>query len=81
MSRSATRAKTIFGQTFSSPFGISPTGGAGLFRYHADPDAGRGGARRQHHLLLSGASSDAIEAAAKVVPRNHWYQRGAREQR
>ena len=30
------QSKTIFGQTFSSPFGISPTGGAGLFRYHAD---------------------------------------------
>ena len=30
------QTKTIFGQTFASPFGISPTGGAGLFRYHAD---------------------------------------------
>ena len=26
------QTQTIFGQTFSSPFGISPTGGAGLFR-------------------------------------------------
>ena len=30
------QTKTIFGQNFSSPFGISPTGGAGLFRYLAD---------------------------------------------
>src|SRR5256885_168267 len=29
------QTKTIFGQTFNSPFRISPTGGAGLFRYHA----------------------------------------------
>src|SRR5438309_11933202 len=30
------QTQTIFGQTFSSPFGISPTGGAGLFRRGAD---------------------------------------------
>ena len=30
------QTKAIFGQTFNSPFGISPTGGAGLFRHHAD---------------------------------------------
>jgi (S)-mandelate dehydrogenase len=30
------QTRTIFGQKFSSPFGISPTGGAGLFRWHAD---------------------------------------------
>src|SRR6516162_9753947 len=30
------QAKSVFGQTFASPFGISPTGGAGLFRYRAD---------------------------------------------
>src|SRR6516162_4490211 len=30
------QTKTIFGQTFASPIGISPTGGASLFRDHAD---------------------------------------------
>src|ERR1051325_335056 len=30
------QTQTIFGRTFSSPFGISPTGGAGLFRRGAD---------------------------------------------
>ena len=30
------QTQTIFGQTYSSPFGISPTGGAGLFRRGAD---------------------------------------------
>src|ERR1700746_3670225 len=28
------QTKTIFGQTFNSPFGISPTGGAGVFPLH-----------------------------------------------
>src|SRR6267142_3510167 len=30
------QSATIFGQNFSSPFGISPTGSAGLFRRGAD---------------------------------------------
>src|SRR5215472_7540088 len=30
------QSATVFGQTYSSPFGISPTGSAGLFRRGAD---------------------------------------------
>src|SRR3984957_20801774 len=30
------QSKTIFGQTFNSPFGISPTGGAGGFFHPPD---------------------------------------------
>ena len=30
------QTQTIFGRTYASPFGISPTGGAGLFRRGAD---------------------------------------------
>src|ERR1700687_4473827 len=30
------QSQTIFGQKFSSPFGISTTGGGGLFHLHAD---------------------------------------------
>src|SRR5687768_3373969 len=30
------QSQTIFGKKFNSPFGISPTGGAGLFRRGAD---------------------------------------------
>src|SRR5207248_4006906 len=40
------QSQTIFGQTFSSPFGISPTGRAGLFR--------RGAA-----MMLAGAAREA----------------------
>src|SRR6202158_6414986 len=30
------QSQTIFGRTYASPFGISPTGGGGLFRRGAD---------------------------------------------
>ena len=39
--------QTIFGRTFSSPFGISPTGGVGLYQ------------RRGGELLLAEAARDA----------------------
>src|SRR5215469_6816610 len=68
------QTRTIFGQTFSSPFGISPTGGAGLFRYHADLMLAEAARDANIPYIMSGASNDTIEAAAKVAPKNHWYQ-------
>ena len=68
------QSKTIFGQTFASPFGISPTGGAGLFRYHADLMLAEAARDANIPYIMSGASNDTIEAAAKIAPKNHWYQ-------
>ena len=68
------QTKTIFGQTFNSPFGISPTGGAGLFRYHADLMLAEAARDANIPYIMSGASNDTIEAAAKIAPKNHWYQ-------
>jgi L-lactate dehydrogenase (cytochrome)/(S)-mandelate dehydrogenase len=68
------QTKTIFGQTFDSPFGISPTGGAGLFRYHADLMLAEGARDANIPYIMSGASNDTIEAAARIAPKNHWYQ-------
>jgi (S)-mandelate dehydrogenase len=68
------QSKTIFGQTFASPFGISPTGGAGLFRYHADLMLAEAARDANIPYIMSGASNDTIEAAAKIAPNNHWYQ-------
>ena len=68
------QSKTIFGQTFASPFGISPTGGAGLFRYHADLMLAEAARDANIPYIMSGASNDSIEAAAKIAPKNHWYQ-------
>ena len=68
------QTKTIFGQKFSSPFGISPTGGAGLFRYHADLMLAEAARDANIPYIMSGASNNTIEAAAKIAPKNHWYQ-------
>jgi len=68
------QTRTIFGQTFNSPFGISPTGGAGLFRYHADLMLAEAARDANIPYIMSGASNDTIEAAAKIAPKNHWYQ-------
>jgi len=68
------QTKTIFGQTFASPFGISPTGGASLFRNHADLMLAEAARDANIPYIMSGASNDTIEAAAKIAPKNHWYQ-------
>src|SRR3954467_11452810 len=66
--------QTIFGQTFSSPFGIAPTGGAGLFRRGADLMLAQAAADANIPYIMSGSSNDSLEAAARVAPKNAWYQ-------
>ena len=64
----------LFGRTYASPFGISPTGGAGLFRRGADLMLAEAAAEANIPYIMSGASNDSIEAAAKIAPNNAWYQ-------
>jgi L-lactate dehydrogenase (cytochrome)/(S)-mandelate dehydrogenase len=68
------QAATLFGRTYASPFGISPTGGASLFRNGADLMLAEAAAEANIPFIMSGASNDSIEAAAKVAPNNAWYQ-------
>jgi L-lactate dehydrogenase (cytochrome)/(S)-mandelate dehydrogenase len=68
------QSATIFGQTFSSPFGISPTGSAGLFRRGADMMLAEAAREANIPYIMSGASNDTIEDAARVAPKNAWYQ-------
>src|SRR6202790_232563 len=68
------QSQTIFGQKFSSPFGISPTGGTSLFRHHADLMLAEAARDANIPYIMSGASSESIDAAAKIAPKNHWYQ-------
>jgi (S)-mandelate dehydrogenase len=65
---------SLFGRAYASPFGISPTGGAGLFRRGADLMLAEAAAEANIPYIMSGASNDAIEAAARVAPNNTWYQ-------
>jgi L-lactate dehydrogenase (cytochrome)/(S)-mandelate dehydrogenase len=68
------QSQTIFGQKFSSPFGISPTGGTTLFRNHADLMLAEAARDANIPYIMSGGSSETIEACAKIAPKNHWYQ-------
>ncbi len=68
------QTRTLFGRTYASPFGISPTGGAGLFRRGADLMLAEAAAKANIPYLMSGASNDSIEAAAKIAPDHAWYQ-------
>ncbi len=68
------QSQTIFGRRFGSPFGISPTGTAGLFRRGADMMLAEAAADANIPYIMSGASNDSIETAARVAPKNTWYQ-------
>src|SRR3954454_12210175 len=60
------QSATIFGQTFSSPFGISPTGGAGLFRRGADMMLAEAARDANIPYIMSGSSNQSLETAARV---------------
>ena len=68
------QTQTIFGRKYNSPFGISPTGGAGLFRRGADLMLAEAAADANIPYIMSGSSNDSMEAAARVAPNNAWYQ-------
>jgi (S)-mandelate dehydrogenase len=65
---------TLLGRTYASPFGISPTGLAGLFRPDADLMLAAEAAAANIPYLMSSASTNSIEEAAKVAPHNTWFQ-------
>ena len=68
------QSASLFGRTYASPFGIAPTGGASLFRRGADLMLAEAAAEANIPYIMSGASNDSIEAAARVAPNNAWYQ-------
>ena len=64
----------VFGQTFSSPFGISPTGVAELFRHGADTMLAEAAAKANIPFCLSTNSQPSMEKVAKIAPNNLWPQ-------
>ena len=63
------QSASLFGRTYASPFGIAPTGGAGLFRRGADLDAGARPRQKRTSLTSCRApATHSIEAAAKIAP-------------
>ena len=65
---------TVLGRTYAHPFGISPMGLCGLFRPNADLMLAEAAAAADIPYLMSSASNNSIEAAAKVAPDNTWFQ-------
>jgi L-lactate dehydrogenase (cytochrome)/(S)-mandelate dehydrogenase len=69
-----TQKAEIFGQSFSSPFGIAPTGMAGMFRKDAERFLAQTAAEKNIPYLMSGASNLSMEDGAKIAGENLWYQ-------
>ena len=65
---------SLFGRTYSSPFGISPTGLAGLFRPGADLLLAQAAKESNVPFIMSGASTASLEDLARIAPEHGWYQ-------
>lgn len=65
---------TLFGRTYSHPFGIAPTGGAGFFRPGADLMLAQAARDANVPFIMSGASTASIEDLARTAPDHGWYQ-------
>lgn len=65
---------TLFGQTYSTPIGISPMGLAGLFRPGADAMMAQAAAAANVPFIMSGSSNESIETAARIAPDHAWFQ-------
>lgn len=65
---------SLFGQTYSHPFGIAPTGGIG--NYHWGGDLMLAAAARDANIpfIMSGAATAKMEDMAKIAPDHGWYQ-------
>jgi (S)-mandelate dehydrogenase len=69
------QTQTIFGRTFSSPFGISPTGGVGLYqRRGGELLLAEAAAEANIPYIMSGGSNASMEEAARIAPDNTWFQ-------
>jgi (S)-mandelate dehydrogenase len=68
------QSATLFGKTYDSPFGISPTGTAGLWRTGADDMLAQAAKAANIPFLLSCSSTGSIESVVRHAPGNTWFQ-------
>ncbi len=64
----------LFGKTFSSAWGIAPTGGVGNYRRGGDMMLCRAARDANIPFIMSGASNASMEEMAAVAPDHGWYQ-------
>ncbi|MGH7100480.1 MAG: alpha-hydroxy acid oxidase, partial [Stellaceae bacterium] len=55
------QSQTVFGRTFASPFGISPTGSVGLYRRDGEVMLAEAAAQANIPYIMSGASNASME--------------------
>ncbi len=65
---------SVFGQSFSSPVGIAPTGIAGLLRRGSESMLARAAKRADVPFILSGACMEQLETVGAIDPARTWYQ-------
>src|ERR1700746_3874923 len=68
------QSATVFGRTYSSPFGISPTGGVGLYRREGEVMLAEAAAAANIPYIMSGGSNASMEEAARGAANNGWFQ-------
>lgn len=68
------QSTVLLGKRYASPFGISPTGLAGLFCPDADRMLAAAAAKANIPFLLSSASNGKLEDVVRVAPDNVWFQ-------
>jgi (S)-mandelate dehydrogenase len=68
------QSTTLFGKTYSSPFGFGPTGTMGLFRRGSELMLAEAARDANIPYVMSGASNASMEAAARIAPDHLWYQ-------
>ena len=64
----------LFGKTYAAPFGIAPTGIAGLFRPRGDIMLAEAALAEGIPYIMSGTCNAMIEELPPAAARNGWYQ-------
>ena len=71
----------LFGRTWSSPYGIAPTGGIGNYRHGGDLMLARAARDANIPFIMSGAATASMEDMAREAPEHGWYQMYAAKDR
>ena len=64
----------LFGRTWSSPYGIAPTGGIGNYRRGGDLMLARAARDANIPFIMSGAATASMADMAREAPEHGWYQ-------
>jgi (S)-mandelate dehydrogenase len=79
--RPRTQQTELFGQSFKSPFGIAPTGYAGVYRVNGEKRLAEAARDADIPIILSGSGIASIETVSAIAGRNSWFQLYAAQKR